>query len=69
MEPGVWTALQPLRRMKNVFLLLLGDSNLPLSSPEQLNQGLSLSHGWMMVRMDRTEDVNPQAPTKPCPVG
>lgn len=32
-------------------------------------QGLSLSQGWTIVRMDRIEDVRPQAPTKPDPVG
>lgn len=32
-------------------------------------QGLSLSHGCTIVRMDRTEEVRPHAPTKPGPVG
>lgn len=34
-----------------------------------LLQGLSLSQGWTMVRMERTEEARPQAPTKPWPVG
>lgn len=53
------------------FWDLLGDVTveLPGAQVQMLLQGLSLSHGWRMVRMERTEEVTPQAPTQPGPVG
>lgn len=53
------------------FWDLLDDLTLELlgAQVQILLQGLSLSHGWRMVRMERTEEVTPQAPTQPGPVG